>query len=158
MTVDLFATPLNHCCSLYFSPFHDSSSIGTDAFLQNWDGYQLYAFPPWSMIPLVLKKLKSSSGPHDSHCSILAPEALVSGPSGFDSGQSNQSSSLSRSQTTPFPLPSSGDPQAVPSCLVTIKRFAKSKGFSSHVAKQVGFACHSSSIAVYQAKWSVYRS
>ena len=59
--IDLFATSLNHRCSLYFLPFHDPSSISTDA-LQNWDGYQVYAFPPWSMIPLVLKKLRSSSG------------------------------------------------------------------------------------------------
>ena len=85
-------------------------------------------------------------GPHDSHCSILAPEALASGPPGFGSGRSNQSSSLSRSsQTTPFSLLSSGDPQAVPSCLETIKRFAKSKGFCSSVAKQLGFARRSSS-------------
>ena len=60
--IDLFATSLNHRCSLYFLPFHDPSSIGTDALLQNWDEYQVYAFPPWSMIPLVLKKLRSSSG------------------------------------------------------------------------------------------------
>ena len=60
--IDLFATSLNHRCSLYFSPFCDPSAIGTDALLQNWDRYQVYAFPPWSMIPLVLKKLGSSSG------------------------------------------------------------------------------------------------
>ena len=39
VTIDLCATSLNHRCSLYFSPFHDLSSIGTDALLQNWDGY-----------------------------------------------------------------------------------------------------------------------
>ena len=60
--IDLFATSLNHRCSLYASPFRDPSAIGTDALLQNWDGYRVYAFPPWSMIPLVLKKLRSSSG------------------------------------------------------------------------------------------------
>ena len=59
--IDLFATSLNHRCSLYFSPFRDPLAIGTGALLQNWDGYQVYAFPPWSMIPLVLKKLRSSS-------------------------------------------------------------------------------------------------
>ena len=86
-------------------------------------------------------------GPHDSHCSILDTEAF------------SKSSSLSgSSQTTPFPLPSSEDPQAVPSSLETIKRFAKSKGFSSRVATQLGLARRSSSRAVYQAKWSVYRS
>ena len=60
--VDLFATLLNHQCSLYFSPFCDPNALGRDAFPQNEDGYQVYAFPPWSLIPLVLKKLRSSSG------------------------------------------------------------------------------------------------
>ena len=60
--VDLFATSSNHCCSLYFLPFHDPGGLGTDALLQCWDGLQVYAFPPWSLIPLVLKKLHLSSG------------------------------------------------------------------------------------------------
>ena len=59
--LDLFATSLNHQCSLYFLPFHDLQALGTDAFIQNWDGYQVFAFPPWSLIPLILKKLRSSS-------------------------------------------------------------------------------------------------
>ena len=62
VSIDLFATSLNHRCSLYFSSFHDRSSLGTDALLQNWNGWQVYAFPPWSIIPAVLKKLRSSSG------------------------------------------------------------------------------------------------
>ena len=33
-----------------------------DAFLQTWDNYQVFAFPPWSLIPRVLKKLRLSSG------------------------------------------------------------------------------------------------
>ena len=60
--IDLFATSLNHCCTPYFSPFHDPNSIGTDALLQQWDGWQAYAFPPYALIPAVLKKLRSSSG------------------------------------------------------------------------------------------------
>ena len=88
----------------------------------------------------------------------MAPEALVSGPPGSGGGRSSKSSCLSRSsQTTPFSLPSSWDPQVVPSCLETIKLFAKSKGFSSRVVTQPGLARRSSSRAVYQAKWSVYR-
>ena len=60
--VNLFALSSNHHCSLYFSPFHDPGALGTDALLQCWDGLQVYAFPPWSLIPLVLKQLCSSSG------------------------------------------------------------------------------------------------
>ena len=62
VSIDLFATSQNHRCSIYFSPYHDRNALGTDAFLQNWNGWQVYAFPPWSLIPAVLKKLRSSSG------------------------------------------------------------------------------------------------
>ena len=62
VSIDLFATSLNHQCCPYFSPFHDPNALGTDALLQNWSGWQAYAFPPWSLISAVLKKLRSSSG------------------------------------------------------------------------------------------------
>ena len=62
VSIDLFATSLNHRCIPYFSPFHDPNSIGTDALLQLWNGWQAYAFPPYALIPAVLKKLRSSSG------------------------------------------------------------------------------------------------
>ena len=62
VSIDLFATSQNHRCSIYFSPYHDHNALGTDALLQNWNGWQAYAFPPWSLIPAVLKKLRSSSG------------------------------------------------------------------------------------------------
>ena len=98
-------------------------------------------------------------GPHDSSCSILAPEAVVPGPSRPRSGRSDLSSGVLRSpETTTFSLPSSRDPQAVPSCLETIQLFTKAKGFSTSVAKQLGFARRLSSRAVCQAKWLVYHS
>ena len=62
VSIDLFATSQNHRCSIYFSPYHDHNALGTDALLQNWNGWQAYAFPPWSLIPAGLKKLRSSSG------------------------------------------------------------------------------------------------
>ena len=62
VSINLFATSLNHQCCPYFSPFHDPNALGTDALLQNWNGWQAYAFPPWSLMPAVLKKLWSSSG------------------------------------------------------------------------------------------------
>ena len=62
VAIDPFATSLNHRCIPYFSPFHDPNSIGTDALLQQWNGWQAYAFPPYALIPAVLKKLRSSSG------------------------------------------------------------------------------------------------
>ena len=60
--VNLFATSENHQCSIYFSPFRDPVAAGTDAFLQPWDSLQAYAFPPWSIIPRILAKLRESRG------------------------------------------------------------------------------------------------
>ena len=68
--VDLFATSANHRCSIYFSPFRDPQSAGTDAFLQSWDGLLAYAFPPWSVIPQVLTKLRASQG---TYLTLVAP-------------------------------------------------------------------------------------
>ena len=48
--IDLFATSDNHRCSIYFSPFRDPLSAGTDARLQSWDGLLTYAFLPWSIL------------------------------------------------------------------------------------------------------------
>ena len=57
-----FATSATHRCSIYFSPFRDPRSAGTDAFLQSWDGLQAYAFHPVAVIPRILAKLRASRG------------------------------------------------------------------------------------------------
>ena len=58
--IDLFATSDNHRCSIYFSPYRGPLLAGTDALLQSWDGLLAYAFPPWSILPQVLAKLRVS--------------------------------------------------------------------------------------------------
>ena len=68
--IDLFATSENHCCSIYFSPFRDPMSAGTDAFLQSWDGLQAYTFPPVPIILRVLAKLRASTG---TELTLVAP-------------------------------------------------------------------------------------
>ena len=68
--IDLFATSENHRCSIYFSPFRDPMSAGTDAFPQSWDSLQAYAFPPVPIIPHVLVKLRASTG---TELTLVAP-------------------------------------------------------------------------------------
>ena len=68
--IDLFATSANHRCSIYFSPYRDPQSAGTDAFLQSWDGLQAYAFSPFSIIPRALAKLWESRG---TELTLVAP-------------------------------------------------------------------------------------
>ena len=68
--IDLFATSDNHRCSIYFLPFQDPLSAGTDALLQSWDSLLAYAFPPWSILPQVLAKLRVSK---QTLLTIIAP-------------------------------------------------------------------------------------
>ena len=68
--IDLFVTSANHRCSIYFSPYRDPQSAGTDSFLQSWDGLQSYAFPPFVIIPRVLAKLRESRG---TELTLVAP-------------------------------------------------------------------------------------
>ena len=68
--IDLFVTSANHRCSIYFFPYRDPQSAGTDVFLQSWDGLQAYAFPPFSIIPRVLAKLRASWG---TELTLVAP-------------------------------------------------------------------------------------
>ena len=76
------------------------------------------------------------------HCgSILASEAVVSGSSGSGGRRPGRSSTVQRpSASAPLPPVSSGSVQAVSSCLVTIKRFTHTGGFSRRVAQQVSLA------------------
>ena len=94
----------------------------------------------------------------DHHRSVLASETVVSGASGSSGGRSSPSSFVSRPSATAALLSSSsGGVRAVSSCMETIQRFARSQGFSSHVARQASLVRRSSSRAGYQAKWAVYR-
>ena len=91
--------------------------------------------------------------------SALGSTPLVSGPSPAVAGPScgpPRSSRPPAPASVSAPLP--GSAQATASCLETLRRFTKAAGFSSAVAEQASLARHSSSLANYQLKWTVYRS
>ena len=93
------------------------------------------------------------------HESSRSPAPLVPRPAPTLAGPSGGSSRLSRppalaSVSTSLP----GSPSAQASCLETLQRFARAAGFSSAVAEQSSLARRPSSRAVYQRRWSVYRS
>ena len=76
----------------------------------------------------------------------------VAGPSGHPSRSSRPPAPASISA----PLP--GSPQATASCLETLRQFTRAAGFSSAVVEQSSLARRPSSRAVYQLRWSGYRS
>ena len=55
MEIDLFATRLNHQLPRFVSPFPDPLAEDSDALSLEWAGLNAYAFPPFTVIPEVLK-------------------------------------------------------------------------------------------------------
>ena len=57
LNVDLFASRLNHQLEHYVSWKPDPGCIAVDAFSLNWQSYNFYAFPPFSLIARCLQKI-----------------------------------------------------------------------------------------------------
>ena len=133
----LFATSANHRCSIYFSPFRDPRSAGTDAFSGPGMAFRL----PRSLQWLSFRVFSRSSGLQGdgthSRDSPLGPAPLVLGPGPAFAG----SSSVPAVPSRPLGLASvssylPGSPSAQASCLATLQRFTRAAGFSSAVAVQ----------------------
>lgn len=56
--IDLFASRLNHKIATYVSWVPDPGAIEVDAFTFNWKGLYVYAFPPFSVILKMLRKMR----------------------------------------------------------------------------------------------------
>ena len=70
VTIDLFATALNHRLPVYVAPMADPASIVTDALLQCWDHLQAYAFPLFRLVRQVLNKFLESA---NCELTLVAP-------------------------------------------------------------------------------------
>ena len=57
--LDLFASAQNHQLPLWYSRFPHLLAAGTDALLQSWTGWHVYAFPPKNLILRTLLKIRS---------------------------------------------------------------------------------------------------
>ena len=99
-----------------------------------------------------------AGGGLDPDCSSVVPEGMVSGPSGVDTGASGTASrSLGFAASASCQEVSQQSVKASSSCVETIKRFARAAGFSAEVARRLTKSRRSSSLRVYQSKWSLYR-
>ena len=83
---------------------------------------------------------------------VLRPAPALAGPSCDSAGPSRPPALASVSSSLP------GSPSAEASCLETLQRFTRAAGFSSAVTEQSSLALRRSSRAVYQVRWSIYRS
>ena len=83
---------------------------------------------------------------------VLRPAPAFAGSSSDPAGPSRPLALASVSSSLP------GSPSAQASCLATLQRFTRAAGFSSAVAEQSSLARRPSSRAVYQVRWSIYRT
>ena len=83
---------------------------------------------------------------------VLRPAPTFAGPSSSSAVPSGPPALASVSSSLP------GSPSAQALCLATLKRFTRAAGFSSAVAEQSSLARCPSSRAIYQVRWSIYRS
>ena len=58
--IDLFASRLNAQFTRYVAYRPDPGAVAIDAFSLDWSTLKFYAFPPFSVIPAVLKKIKKA--------------------------------------------------------------------------------------------------
>ena len=59
--VDLFASNVNHQFHAYLSCKPEPKASGLDSLTADWSSLRIYAFPPSSVIPKVLKKVKTEN-------------------------------------------------------------------------------------------------
>ena len=67
--IDLFASCINAQLSRYFSWRPDPNAVAIDAFNMQWENIQAYAFPPFSLIPCLLQKIRR----HKARLLLIAP-------------------------------------------------------------------------------------
>jgi len=60
--IDLFASHLNNKCDEFISWHPDPGSASVDAFTVSWANSFFYAFPPFCLIPRVLRKIRQDRG------------------------------------------------------------------------------------------------
>ena len=58
LSVDLFASALNARLPIYCARTQDPAAWKIDAFALRWTGIKAYAFPPFTLIPRVLRKIR----------------------------------------------------------------------------------------------------
>ncbi len=77
--VDLFATRETPQCPLWYSLTHPAP-LGLDAMVQTWQRLHLYTFPPITLLPGVLERVRRDGALAVASSPILAGPRMVFGP------------------------------------------------------------------------------
>ncbi|XP_068245228.1 uncharacterized protein [Palaemon carinicauda] len=69
-SIDLFVTQKTKRLPVYYSPVPNQEAVAVDAFLMEWEGLDMYAFPPFKILDRVLKKFRESN---NARMTLIAP-------------------------------------------------------------------------------------
>ncbi|XP_045206274.2 uncharacterized protein LOC123558461 [Mercenaria mercenaria] len=69
ISIDLFASRLNHKTPQYVSRKPDPNALAIDAFALTWTDHLYYIFPPFSLIPRILQKIEED----EAEAVLVAP-------------------------------------------------------------------------------------
>ncbi|KAK2548065.1 hypothetical protein P5673_031834 [Acropora cervicornis] len=163
LTIDLFASILNHRLPRYVSWGPDSQAFSVDAFDISWKGQKFYAFPPFSLIPRCLGKvvcdqaegvLVVSAWPTQT-CYTRIVQMLISQPVHGDGLHERDESA-----STPI---GSADSQHAGSFevdgLPSIRRYYQMQGFSEHMTDVLVKSWRPTTqkqYTVYITKWAIF--
>ena len=160
LTIDLFASILNHRLPRYVSWGPDSQAFSVDAFDISWKGQRFYAFPPFSLIPRCLEKvvcdqaegvLVVSAWPTQT-CYTRIVQMLISQPVHGDGLHERDESA-----STPI---GSADSQHAGSFevdgLPSIRRYYQMQGFSEHITDVLVKSATQKQYSVYIKKWAIF--
>ena len=78
---DLFASRVNHQIPEFVSWRPEQNAVATDAFNLTWNYHLSYLFPPFSLIPLCLKKILRDQAECILNCTSLEKQTMVSNSS-----------------------------------------------------------------------------
>ena len=153
--VDLFAVRSNAQLPLFVSPIPDPSAMAVDALSMSWRAMWGYAFPPYALLPSVLRKVRQDQ----CQLILVAPlwpesrwfvdllDLLIDLPRQLPL---LPDLTVPRSDSSQRPLPSSSSRVSV------IRDSLREKGFSDAVADRAAKPQRSSTRAVYESKWQAF--
>ena len=143
---------------LRMSPIPDQKALSIDALTMDWNHIHAYAFPPFHLIPAVIKKSTVIPVQDSIDSNSMARQTMVSRAprsvgvtTGISASNSKPTCSAKRQDSAAKPGPSTA------SRLGIVKQSLRDRQFSSDVAEHVSKARRESTVKVYDAKWQIFR-
>ena len=153
LQVDLFASALNARLPRYCSRVQDPAAWRIDAFSFQWKGFRGYAFPPVSLIPRILRKIREDQ----ARVVLIAPwwprrnwfpelVGLLPGPPRTLPPSARPDSAADIADSAPTAE------RAAPDCVAIIRRTGTQAGLSDRAAALVASSRHISTCETYNSR------